>query len=117
MDDMSDVVDSFATDSYVVTRRSPSTYTNGRLNAPTDTLLTILASVQPAEGRDLQRLPEGNRTQEVRAIYTSTELFTQGPGQDPDILAIEGYAYEVQRVEQFGMVGKYFKALALKIED
>lgn len=117
MDDMADVVDSFATDTYVVTRRSPSTYTNGRLDAPVNTLLSIDASVQPAMGRDLQRLPEGNRTMEVRAIYTTAELFTQGPNQDPDIIAIEGYAYEVQTVEQFGMVGNYYKALALKIDD
>lgn len=115
MDDMSDVVDSMITDAYAVTRRTPSSYVDGRLQASTDTVFEILASVQPATGRDLQRLPEGMRTAETRVIYTTSELLTQGASQDPDIIAIEGFAYEVQTVEQWVQVGNYYKALAQKM--
>jgi hypothetical protein len=115
MDDLSDVVDSMITDSYVVTRQTPSVYVDGRLQDATDTLLTITASVQPAQGRDLQRLPEGSRTMEVLSIYTSSELLTQGASQAPDLIAVNGYAYEVQTVEQWVGAGNYYKALALKV--
>lgn len=115
MDDMSDVVESMITDTYAVTRRSASVYADGRLQDPVDQIFSINASVQPATGRDLQRLPEGTRTAEVRAIFTTSELLTQGVDQSPDVLAIEGFAYEVQTVEQWGSVGNYFKALAMKI--
>lgn len=115
MDDMSDVVNSMITDSYAVTRTTPSTYdSDGRLVPGVEAVLTITASIQPASGRDLQRLPEGLRTFETRVIYTTTELFTQGPNQAPDIVAVEGFAYEVQMVEQWGNVGSYFKAIAQK---
>lgn len=115
MDDLSDVVDSMITDTYALTRRSPSSYVDGRLQPSTNTVLSFSASVQPAMGRDLQRLPEGMRTAEIRAIFTTFPLLTQGAGQDPDIVAIEGDAYEVQTVEAWGNVGGFYKALALKL--
>lgn len=113
---MSDVVNSMLTDAYTVSRRSPSAYVDGRLQPSTDSILVIDASVQPLVGpADLQRLPEGMRTDEARVIFTTTELFTQGPGQDPDIISIEGFAYEVHTVEAWGNVGNYYRAIASKM--
>ncbi len=115
--DLSSVLESFATGSYTVTRQSPSSYgADGRLVAATPSYFEIRASVQPVSGRDLQRLPEGLRTSEIIAVFTATELRTQGPSQDPDLIEIDGDTYEVQKVERWATLGAYYRALALKVE-
>ncbi len=114
--DLSSVIGSFLTGQYVVTRQAPAKgYTAGRLDAPDTSTFTIDACVQPAGGRDLQRLPEGMRVMEIKAIFTATELKTAGSGQDPDLVTIDGEDYEVQKVERWAELGSYWKALALKV--
>lgn len=113
--DFSSVVLSFAS-SYTVIRRSPSAFgSDGRLDAPSTSTLSVRACVQPVTGRDLQRLPEGLRTQEILAVYSMTELYTQGTSQAPDLISIDGDSYEVQSVERWGNLGAYWKAIVLKV--
>ena len=111
MDDMSDVVEDMFTDFYTVTRRSPSAYVLGKLQPSTTSTLTISACVQPIAGIDLQRLPEGMRVDGALSLWTTTPLFTKGPAQDPDFVAVEGETFEVATVEPWGMVGNYYKAI------
>lgn len=114
--DLSGVIDSFLTGTYTVTRQSASAYgSDGRLDAPTTSTLSVDACVQPVGGRDLQRLPEGLRTEELLAMYTATELKTQGSGQDPDLVTIDGASWEVQRVERWLELGNYWKCILLKV--
>lgn len=114
--DLSSVIASFATGTYVVTRRSPSAYgTDGRLDAPTTSTLNVTACVQPLTGRELQKLPEGMQTQELLSIWSPVELRTQGSGQDPDLVTIEGEAWEVQKVERWSTLGAYWRAILAKV--
>ena len=116
MDDLSDVVDAFATGTYQVTRYSPSSYgTDGRLQPSAVSTFYVDASVQPATGRDLQRLPEGTRTTETLAVFSSTELKVQSPAQAPDVITVGAFSYEVKSAEQWGDVGAYWKCLAQKL--
>lgn len=114
--DLSDVVaDLSDEDALTVTRASSApSYTNGRLDTPTTTTFTIAASVQPANSRDLERLPEGSRISDARAVFTTTELRTLGPTQSPDLVTIAGEAYEVQAVQLWANIGNYWRAVALK---
>lgn len=112
---LADTVASLASGTYTVTRYSASAYgTDGRLDAPTTSTFSILASVQPLTGRDLQRLPEGLRTAELLAVFTETELKTQGATQDPDSVSIDGFSYEVQTVDRWGTLGNYYRAVVAK---
>lgn len=114
--DLSSVIASFATGTYTVTRNSASAYgSDGRLDAPSTTTLSVEGCVQPLTGRELQRLPEGLRTRELRAFYTATELKTQGAGQDPDSIAIDGDTWQVERVERWAELGNYWKAVLIKV--
>lgn len=115
-DDLSDVVDSFADGTYTVTRRAASTYVDGRLQAPATTTLSILASVQPASGRDIQYLPEGMRSSKAFAVWTSTQLYSKVIGvNDPDQLTIDGDTYEVAGCEQWNASGAYWRALVVRL--
>lgn len=109
------VLDVFATGTYAVSRRGPGTLTAGRLTRAAGTTLSISASVQPVDGRTLQALPEGQRAEESRVIYTATELRTRGPAGEADDVTIDGEPWTVTRVERWDGFGEtYFRAFVAR---
>ena len=120
--DLSGVISDLATPgTFAVSRRAPGALTNGRFFPANPTTINIVASIQPLSGRDLERgralerLPEGLRTRELLKVYSATQLFVQGAGQDPDVLTISGTQYQVQTAEQWGPDGNYWKMIVAKI--
>jgi hypothetical protein len=114
--DAADVIAELDTGTYTVTRRAAATTDgHGRKLPPLRTQLAIDASIQPANGRDLQRLPELRRASETRVIYTTTPLLVggQGSANESDLLAIQAEVWfdrpglagivtvEVQHVESW----------------
>jgi len=102
-----------------VTRGAAGTYTAGRLTpgALTTTTLAVV-NIQPASGRDLLRLPEGVRTRETVAIWTSDELRTanEATGAPADVVNYGGASYQVELVEDWVGLGGFRKAIAAKVE-
>lgn len=114
--DLSETVLDLASGSYAVTRTTPGTYgTDGRFIPGTPTTFNITASVQPLNGRDLLRLPDGLRTSELLRVYSPTRLFVQGAGQDPDVITIEGIPHQVETCETWGPDGNYWKMLVRSV--
>lgn len=109
-------IGSFATGTYTLVRSSVGTYTRGRYGAGASVSSTITACVQPITGRDLQALPEGQRADETRVIYTTTELRTRHPSSDPDRVIIDSEAWEVFRVQRWEAFGTtHFRAFASRL--
>lgn len=94
---------SFATGTYTVTRRQSGGLLRGVQATTTNTTLQVQASVQPATGRDLLRLPELRRTKETRVVFSTTQLLTgdQGQGFEADWITINGDPWEIEHVEQW----------------
>ena len=114
--DLSGTVLELASGTYTVTRSNPGTYgTDGRLSLGSTSTFTITASVQPLNGRDLLRLPDGERTTERLKVYTPTQLFTQGAGQAPDVITVAGINYQVETAEVWGPDGNYYKLIVRSI--
>jgi hypothetical protein len=105
------------TGTYTVTRRTQVAPVLGRAQAPTTTTLSVDACIQPATGKQLQRLPEGLRHAEVIAIWTETELKTaaQGTTQLPDLISYKSASYQVQDVKDYSDSGGFYEALAIKV--
>lgn len=117
--DLADLIQSFSTEpgagTYVVTRRLKSAFVAGRaVPDSSPTTLQIIASVQPATGRDLLRLPEARRDNETRVVFTVTALQAGGQAatDDPDeityeadIVTLGGAPWEVQHVESWVQPG------------
>ena len=91
----------FGTGTYTVTRTTRGQTIRGRTEEGTVTTFEIEASLSPANGIDLQLLPEGRSVDDVRQLFTTTELLTgdQGAGYEADEVAIAGFDYQVIRVE------------------
>lgn len=113
--DLTGPIASFASGTYTVTRRSATSYgSDGRLDAPTTSTVSIVASVQPLTGDELARLPEGFQTNELLAVWTATELRTQTATNSADFITINGATWEVQKVERWNMLGNYYKAIVAR---
>jgi hypothetical protein len=95
------VISRFRTATYTITRAGAGTYTDGRFVPAATSTITIEGSVQPAGARQLELLPEGQRAGDLYTLYTTTELFTRGPGSTPDIVTLEGTAWVVIRVDRW----------------
>lgn len=76
---------------------------------------SIDASVQPVSQEQLQRLPEGMRTQEVQNLFTSTELNAKTEDSEPDTIFIDGSDWEVQAVESWASLGGYYRAVVARV--
>src|SRR5262245_39232790 len=114
-----DSILSLSTGTYTVTRTLAGTFDErGRYTAGGTSTFAIVASIQPATGRQLRDLPEGQRGDEVIAIYTITELrgrMPGAPGNEPDLVAYRGEPWtvtQVKRWESFGEV--HFECLAVR---
>lgn len=104
--DVGGLISSFSTGSnglYTVTRRQSGNILRGVAQPTTDVTFTITASLQPASGQDLLRLPEGRRANETRVLFTATSLYTgdQGLSYEADWVQVDGEQWEVQHVESW----------------
>ena len=84
------------TGDYTVTRTAASTVLQGRQVAGAPSTFSIAASVQPYNGTVLRVLPEGIHTEDVRHVYTTTELRAR---PRPDKIAIGSSTFAVFAVE------------------
>jgi len=77
----------------IVRRYETGENVDGHYEAGPCVELAVMMSVQPANGRDIQLLPEGWRAREVLVGLTTATLRTvdgQGP---PDVVVIDGLEY------------------------
>ena len=98
-------------------RGADGRYTPG---ASTDT--TILASVQPLEGRDREILPEGERQTDGIKVYTESDVRTVNQhggagGNTPDRLIFDGLVYEVRNVSRQRSIIPHYRAFALLLQE
>ena len=90
------------------------------LGSYTDT--TIRASVQPATGRDLQALPEGERQRDVVIAYCLSEVRVADPRTlaSSDRLIIGGVtylAYQVQDWPRVGSVPRHWRTVCVRVQE
>lgn len=110
------VISSFRTGTYTVTRRAGNGVTSGgHYTPPSPATFTIQASIQPASGRELRDLKEGQSAGDLRTIFTLTELRTVRADNDqPDVISIDGENYRITKVEYFGVISNHYRCVCEK---
>lgn len=100
----------FNTVTLTVTPRTSGSYVNGRwANETSGTPFTVIGSVQPADLKEVQALPEERREHSVLRLYTQTELHSLSSTKNPDRISIDGKNYEVFKKGAFsnGIIPHY----------
>lgn len=101
MDDAGDVIDDFA-ETYQVTRQTSGSIIDHRFQEGSSSTFSIEAALMPMKGRDIEALPEGDRTKESRKFYTTTLVQTKEEGENPregDLILIDGKYFEARTSE------------------
>lgn len=110
-EDLSDAILICASGDYNVIRRAPPLYVAGRRQAPVQTVIAIIASVQPASGQVVQRLPEGKRDRETMMLYTQTLLKIAGATQECDIVFVDEAQFEVESCQRWARLGNFYECV------
>jgi hypothetical protein len=93
-----------------VTRRATGSYSDAGAYVPntSPSTFSLSAVVMPAYnlnrvigGADLKAALDNQKVTDVRQLFTRTELKTRQTGFDPDVVALEGAAWTVVRVERW----------------
>jgi hypothetical protein len=114
MAELNQAINDHETGTYSVTRRTGGAYVAGKWIAGAPSTLSIVASVQPV-GDELQDLPEGQHTDDVRVIYTATQLLSRTAATEPDEVSIDGQPYRVFKVEKWDHWGEtHYRCWATK---
>lgn len=91
---------------YTVERRTAGTYVSGRATPGSTSTFQVLALVISTQGGiELERLPEGTQTSDVKEIYTTSELYAGTEAHAPDVFYYKGETYEVGSVIPWDVAG------------
>ncbi len=118
---LNESIDGLLTGSYLVTRKTAGSMTDGIYSGGgSTTTFSMAAVVEPATG--LQRVVggyemrsdnDGQRTNDIQVIYTRVELYTRRPTHEADLVTVRGRQYTVFRVESWDLSGEvHYRALA-----
>lgn len=100
--DVSDAIDCLG-EPVSITRKTEGTYSGGFYTPGGESTSTIVASVQPLTGREIELVPEALRNESTVRIYSKAELSNQ------DVMTWRGRTYEVQVNYDWHPTGNYFK--------
>lgn len=84
-----------------IERQAPGGFVNGLWQPGAIEAVTILASVQPASGRDMERLPEGRRQAGAVRIFTDATLQLEAGAQKADRIVLPQGTYEVAIADEW----------------
>lgn len=104
--DLGFVVDMFAYDVLTVVSTTTS-YVAGVSTPDAPTTATVYASVQPAAGRDLQRLTEGQRSKGAVTVFSRVSLLMAGATQLSDSFTWRGRSWTIVHSEQWDATGTW----------
>lgn len=105
-----------------ITRRTASTYVNGRPVPGVESLVQVVCNVQPVlKSTDTLLLPEAIRSKACLKVYTKGQEMWQlkeGPeGHAADQFIWQGDKYEVMKVINYAMgVLNHYKAICMRVE-
>ena len=95
---------------YTVTRLATGTLVKGKYTDGAPATFPIIAFWEPLTGSELEDTAEGRRGNELRTVYTETEL-RDGRTGVPDSIEIDNEPWTVIKAEKFsGLGGTHYRA-------
>jgi len=87
---------------------------DGYQQAPTIATSTIVGTIRPMRGRELEILESGDRLRDPRKIYTEDTTLKLG-----DLVTIDGYDYEISPLQDNSRHGflVHYAFVALKLRE
>lgn len=74
-------------------------------NILSSTVLNTIGSVQPADFKAVQKIPEALRTSDIRSFFFKGVITASAPGKYSDVLIFKGQRFQVLTVEDWSNFG------------
>jgi hypothetical protein len=117
---LSDVPSEFAVSGGItISRDTAGTWANGRYTPGARSITAgVVASFQPLRGREIEILPEGDRSKRSGKLYTAVEILAADRDTQlgADRIVFDGDTFEVLSVEKHHF-GGYWKAIVVRVGD
>lgn len=114
--DMTPVMALLAFESLTVTRSTSSFNSQGVLVVAAPSTFSLACNAQPLSGKDLQRLPEAQRTRGGLVVFSAAQLqIATSPGTQSDSVTFRGQVYTVVASEQWDSES-YWRSILVKAE-
>lgn len=91
-------------DPIVIVRRTPTIDQYGE-NVLTEQSFQTFGSVQPIDGKTLQRLPDALRVANQKHFFVKGTIVSDGTSRYPDVLVMNGIRYAVQAIFDWSNFG------------
>lgn len=80
-------------------------------NKLTETVRKTYGCVQPADGKTIERLPEGLRVADIQSFWVKGRnvIVASSPGKYSSVLVFQGMRYQVQHLFPWGHFGQGFQ--------
>lgn len=111
---ISGAISTFKTHDCVVTRTLVGTHTDGKYTLGSSSSFSVEACIQPLSARQLKALPEGQKTEETRAMYCRTEIKGRTSSTEPDVVSFDGEDWLVFSVEKWVYFDSFYIAILMK---
>jgi len=98
-----------------VTRSTGSYDSFGVWSQSADSTISGIASIQPLDGEEIQRVPEAMRAEAMVKIWFTQELRGADTGLPGDRFSWMGSLYEVQGKVNWSATGNYYQYVARKV--
>jgi len=111
-----DLIASMNGQNYSTKRVATGSYNSAGVYVPgTSSTINVFASVQPLGGKDLVRIPEGDRTRQRHKLYSADLMQSNNEttGATADIVTIDGGTFQVESVEKWT---DYYKVIVVNQE-
>lgn len=102
-------------DTFVIIRHTESTWEKGRQEIKTKRIM-VEGIVAPANSRDLETLPEGDRNSGMKAFYADKPFHITDTQKMSDVCIFRGHKYKLLQVFDYSSNG-YYKAIGTLTED
>lgn len=115
---MLDLIENFAEPIKIIRSKKGEIDDEGKILPGKKTELMILAAVQPFTMKEMENLPEGERSKQMIRLYTSDvlKLSENESLKSADVVLYNGQCWEVQKTEVWpGGLGHY-KSVAVLVQ-
>lgn len=115
MPELDDVPELLASGSYLVTRPAATSVSHGVVIPGAAVYFRSTGSLQPTNGQDVQRLPEGLRSRANQVFITNDALRGLDADTAPDQLTIAGVQWECSNVQDWQQNAGYSRVVLTKV--
>jgi len=99
-----------------ILRTLPGRWINGLYHKNNFPSISVIDAVSmPANAKEIEMLPEGQRTRETISLFSREKIDLTRDGEEPDMVKVDGVVYEPVWSLNWSRLGGYYQYLCVRV--